>query len=109
MTKAQFIHDGEVIDYTPTADVAAGNVVVLGDLVGVTKRDIKANTLGGLATVGVFDFTKASAEVITAGSTLYWNEEDQEATATEGTNKLLGKAVAAAGAGTAVVRGLLTR
>ena len=40
MPKAQFIHDGEVIDYTPTADVAAGNVVVLGDLVGVTKRDI---------------------------------------------------------------------
>ncbi len=109
MPTAQFVHDGDVIDYTPTVDVAAGSVVVIEDLVGVTKRDIKANTLGGLATVGVFDFAKASAEVIANGAKLYWNEEDQQATAVAGTNKLLGKAVAAAGASATVVRGLLTR
>jgi predicted RecA/RadA family phage recombinase len=33
MAQAQFIHDGDAIDYTPGADVAAGDVVVLSDLV----------------------------------------------------------------------------
>ena len=37
MAQAQFIHDGDEIDYTPGADVSAGDVVVQGDLVGVTK------------------------------------------------------------------------
>ena len=31
--------DGAAIDYTPGTDVAAGDVVVQGELVGVAKRD----------------------------------------------------------------------
>ncbi|RPH78192.1 MAG: DUF2190 family protein [Planctomycetaceae bacterium] len=108
MPVAQFIQDGDVVDYTPTVNVAAGSLVVQGDLVGVTKRDIKANELGGLATVGVFECVKASADVIAAGTKLYWKADDQTVTATVGTNKLVGKAVAAAGAGTTKVRVLLT-
>jgi len=46
MATATFIHDGNAIDYTPGSDVSAGDVVVQGELVGVTKRDIPANTLG---------------------------------------------------------------
>ena len=39
MAVAQFIHDGDSIDYTPTiADVATGDVIVQGDLVGIAKR-----------------------------------------------------------------------
>jgi len=48
MATAQFIHDGKSIDYTPTADVAAGDVVVQNDLLGVAKLDIAANALGAL-------------------------------------------------------------
>ena len=57
---AEFVHEGNAIDYTPGADVSAGDVVVQGDLVGVAKRDISANTLGALAVAGVFDFPKAA-------------------------------------------------
>ena len=32
---AKYVQDGEDIDYTPTVDVAAGAVVVQGDLVGL--------------------------------------------------------------------------
>jgi predicted RecA/RadA family phage recombinase len=40
MATAQFIHDGEQIDYTPGSAVAAGAVVVQGELIGIAKVDI---------------------------------------------------------------------
>lgn len=102
MATAQFIHDGKSIDYTPGADVAAGDVVVQNDLVGVAKLDIAANALGALAVVGVFDFPKAGGAGVTfaAGANVYWDAANTKAVATSGdpagTNKLIGKAVAAA-------------
>jgi predicted RecA/RadA family phage recombinase len=60
MTQAVFVHDGCSIDYTPAADVAAGDVVVQGNLVGVARQPIKANQPGALAVEGVFDFAKAT-------------------------------------------------
>ena len=54
--QAQFVHDGKAVDFTPTVDVAVGSIVIQGDLVGITKRDIKAGSLGsigyGLAAIG---------------------------------------------------------
>lgn len=101
-----FIHDGGAIDYTPTADVAAGAVVVQGDLVGVAKLDISANALGALAVVGVFDFPKATGvgTALAVGVAAYWNAATQQATSTSAGNKLLGKVVRAAGDDDAVVR-----
>lgn len=101
MTMARFIHDGKSIDYTPSAAVTAGDVVVQGDLVGIAKVDIEANRLGALAVEGVFDIAKATgvASGITAGSKVYWDaaegvaKTDSEA----GANKYLGKTVVAAG------------
>jgi predicted RecA/RadA family phage recombinase len=56
--QAQFVHDGKAVDFTPTADVAVGSIVIQGDLVGITKRDIKAGSLGSIAVEGVFDIPK---------------------------------------------------
>ena len=58
---AQYVQDGEGIDYTPAADTPAGTVVVQGNLIGVTKKPIDANTLGTIAVEGVFDFPKSTA------------------------------------------------
>jgi predicted RecA/RadA family phage recombinase len=88
-----FIHDGDTIDHTPTADVAAGAVVVQGNLVGVAKQPIKAGELGALAVVGVFDFPVASLTGWAVGDTAYWDATAQVATETQTGNKLLGKAV----------------
>ena len=105
---ATFVHRGDSIDYTPSSDVAAGAVVVQGDLVGVTKLGIPADRLGALAVTGVFDFPKATGagEAIAAGSEVFWDEADQVAkTDSEaGANKSLGKTVAAAGDDDATVR-----
>jgi predicted RecA/RadA family phage recombinase len=100
MPTAIFIHEGNSIDYTPGADVAAGAVVVLNDLIGVAKTPIAANMLGALAVKGVFDVPKASGvgTAIAAGKTVYWDVADQEAKedSESGANNLLGKTVLAA-------------
>ena len=71
--QAQFVHDGKAVDFIPTADVAVGSIVIQGDLVGITKRDIKAGSLGSIAVEGVFDIPKdpADAEVYAAGQKIY--------------------------------------
>ena len=107
MAVAQFIHDGDSIDYTPTiADVAAGDVIVQGDLVGIAKRDIPAGTLGALAVTGVFDMPKlANAGVtIAAGAKVYWAEGPKVVMHDSGAGPYLGKAVKAAADADATVR-----
>ncbi len=108
MATGQFIHDGNSIDYTPTADVAAGDVVVQGELVGIAKLDIAADALGALAVTGVFDLPKATGAgtAIAAGANVYWDVADGEAKedAEAGANKLIGKTVATAGDDDATVR-----
>ena len=106
MAQAIFVHEGASIDYTPAADVAAGEVVVQGDLVGVAKLDIKANKLGALAVEGVFDFAKATGvgTALAAGTTVYWDDAANVATATAVGNKQIGKSVRAAGDNDTTVR-----
>lgn len=108
MATAVFQHDGNAIDHTPAADVASGDVVVQGDLIGVAKTPIPANTLGALAVVGVFDFPKATGvgTAITSGTSLFWDEAAQQATSDDnaGANKALGKSIADASDNDTTVR-----
>lgn len=105
--------EGDAVDYTPVADVAAGDVVVQGDLVGVASREVKAGTLGALTVSGVFDFPKATGagSGIAAGAKVYWDSTAKVATTSDGggANKLLGKSVAAAGDNDATIRARLSQ
>ncbi len=101
---AQFIHHGESVDYRPNADVAAGDIVVLNTLVGVAKRDIKANTLGALHLVGVFDVDKVLADTFAIGEAVYWDEAASKATSSSVDTVPLGKAVADAEVNATTVR-----
>ena len=108
MATAIFVHDGNAIDYTPGSDVAAGDVVVQEELIGVAKRPIAANALGALAVTGVFDFPKTTGvgEAIAAGAKVYWDVADQVAKTDDetGANKLIGKTVTVSGDDDATVR-----
>ena len=108
MATAQFIHDGKSIDYTPGADVSAGDVVVQNDLIGIAKLDIASGALGALAVTGVFDLPKATGvgEAIGAGAKVHWDAGGSIATTdpAAGANKYLGKTVRAAGDDDATVR-----
>jgi predicted RecA/RadA family phage recombinase len=103
---ATFVHDGNAVDHTPTADLAAGAVVVEGDLVGVTRTPIAANQLGSLAVAGVFDFAKAAGAdtAITAGANCYWKADPGVVSTDSQDGKLIGKCVKAAADADAAVR-----
>lgn len=63
---SKFIHEGDAIDYRPTTNVAAGDLVVLGkSLAGIARHDIPAGTLGSLAIAGVFEMDCQSTALST--------------------------------------------
>ncbi|HNO80629.1 MAG TPA: DUF2190 family protein [Phycisphaerae bacterium] len=108
MATATYVQHGDAIDYTPGADVAAGDVIVQGELIGIAKTAIAANLIGAIAVSGVFDVPKATgaSTAITAGANVYWDAGNSLATTDDdtGNNKLLGKTVLAAADGDATVR-----
>lgn len=103
---ANFVDSGNTIDYIPSADVAAGDVVIQGTLVGVAKVPIASGLLGALAVDGVFDFAKVtgSSTAIAVGTKVYWNATTKIATATATSNTLIGKTVQAAADADPLVR-----
>jgi predicted RecA/RadA family phage recombinase len=104
MPQATFIHEGESIDYTPGADLTAGDVVVQGELVAIAKLDIKSGKLGALAVDGVYDFAKNTGVAYTVGQLLYWDDTANVVTTTSAGNKLIGKVVRAAASADTTVR-----
>jgi len=89
---ANFVQNGDSIDYTPSADVTAGDVIVQGTLVGVAKLDIKTGELGALAVAGVFDFPKGTnvGDGKTAGTKMYWDSTNGVATSVATANTFIG-------------------
>ena len=103
--QAQYVHDGKHVDFTPNVDVPVGSIVIQGDLVGITKRDLKADVLGSIAVEGVFDIPKdpVDAEVYTAGQKIYATNDGIVTDVDAGTF-YLGKVVADAAATDRFVR-----
>lgn len=102
--KATYVQRGEYIEIVPETDVSAGDIVVRGRLVGVSKLDIKAGTLGAVATTGVYDVAKGDT-AFAAGDKVYWNAAEGKAAA-EG-DILLGLCVQDAEASLPTVRVIL--
>lgn len=92
---ASYVQGDCLIDYTPSAAVAAGDVVVLNDLVTVAPRAIAANALGAVAVEGVWSMPKATG-AINQGALVYWDATAGNVTTTSSGNKRAGKAAAAA-------------
>lgn len=70
---ARYVHDGSSIDYRPTADVAAGDVVQVGPLFGIARLDIKAGELGSLSLTGVYDLPKPTVAAFGVGALVPWD------------------------------------
>jgi predicted RecA/RadA family phage recombinase len=96
---ADYIQKGDVLDHTPANAVAAGGVVVIGELVAVAPRPIAANALGAVAVEGVFALPCATGATGAQGSAIKWYATSGIADATTGvTAGKLAKARAAADA-----------
>lgn len=79
----RYSSDG-AIDYTPAAAVTAGDVVVLGGIVGVAANDIAANAKGSLEIEGVFKVPKTTAAWV-IGLPVHWNASGDPDGGTAGT------------------------
>lgn len=82
---ASYVQKGDVVDYTPASAVAAGDVVVIGSLVGVAPRAIAANALGSLAIEGVWEMPCATGATGAQGSAINWYATSGVAHASTGT------------------------
>ncbi len=94
------------LDYTPSADVAAGEIVHLGNnLVGVvtSPEGIKNGQLGSVAADGIFKVKKASGAGVTfaRGAKVSWDDTNNTAVANGSASESfkLGVAVEAAADG----------
>jgi len=81
-----YVQKGDILDYTAGGTaVAAGEVVVLGVLVGVAPRPIAANSLGAVAVDGVYALPCATGATGAQGSAINWYAVSGVADATTGT------------------------
>ena len=69
--KARYVQRSDSVDFTPERDMSAGEIVHLGNLIGVVKLQIAAGSLGSLALTGIFDVTKSGSESFSAGECVY--------------------------------------
>ena len=78
-----YVQRGDILDYTPETDTPAGTPVKIGDVVGITKLDIKAGQLGAIALTGVYEAPKAEGEEIAAGAPLAYDPATGTVTAAQ--------------------------
>ena len=81
MGKANFVQEGLALDYTPATALLAGAIVVLGEIIGITKLPIAASALGALAVEGVFDIEKSgsSGPVFSEGDIVLYDTVNETA------------------------------
>ncbi|UWR19749.1 DUF2190 family protein [Sulfitobacter pontiacus] len=100
-----YIQNGDNITVDSPADVLSGAGVIIGNLFGLANGDAQTGKPVVLSTVGVFDLPKTTANDITVGAALYWNDTAKEVTTTASGNTKIGVAIAAkSGAGTVATR-----
>lgn len=97
-----YIQPGEVADIVPGADVAAGDVVVIGVRIAVAATAIKSGATGSASVTGVFTLPKATG-ALAQGAAVYWDATAKKVTATATSNTLAGYAFAAAASGDATI------
>ena len=68
-----FVQPGEVLDYVASADKVSGQVVAVGNILGVTLAAIASGATGPLQITGVFTVPKVSGAVIAQGESLTWD------------------------------------
>lgn len=72
-TGGTLIQEGEQLDYTPGADIAAGTLVVLNELVAFAPVPIPNGQLGAIETEVVCELPCAAVAASTIGALVYQN------------------------------------
>lgn len=99
----KYIMSGEVIDYVATGTITSGQVILIGNRIGVALAPIANGSTGAVRMLGVFTIAKLSTDVVAAGDLLYWDAGNSRLTTTASSHKLAGYAFTAAGNGVTTV------
>ena len=101
-----FIQSGQNKTFIADADYVSGDVVVVGDLIGIVSYDVLTGEEGEMSLTGVYELPKEAALVIADGDVVYFDTTAKEVDKTN-TNEELGVAFAAAAGADSTVRVLL--
>lgn len=92
-----YVQKGDILEYTNAGSaISAGDVVVIGALIGIALTDIAASTgVGSVSICGCYTVAKTTSLSISQGDKLYWSTGTSKVTKTA-TDKFMGHAAAAA-------------
>lgn len=99
-----FVQAGSNLTIPAPYAVAAGDVVLAGNIIGVANGAAALAADVDVTTTGVFALPKVGADAFALGATVYWDSAAKLTTSTSSGNTAIGTAVAAAGAGGATVK-----
>ena len=99
-----FVQAGSAITVTAAARASSGDIVKIGNLIGVAQGSAATGEELVLAVVGVFELPKVAADVLAVGDPTYWRSSDGLVTGVATGNSKLGVAVSDAGNPSASVR-----
>lgn len=98
-----YVQPGNTLTVPSPAAVASGDLVVIGNLIGVAAGDAAAGDPLDLTVEGVFELPKIGANAFAVGDRVFWSAADELATSTVGANARIGTAIEAAAASTTTV------
>jgi len=100
------IQEGAAMPYTnaTAADIASGDVVLVGNKVCVALGDIAIGASASLACTEVWELPKVAATVIGQGATVYWDATAKVITNVATANTLAGFAFVAAASADATIQ-----
>lgn len=94
-----------MVPYTPSGAIAAGDVIIEGSRVYIAHLPIAAGELGSVASGGgIYDFIATSGDVVAMGDPVYWDDSNNNAEESPTSNTLIGSCVLAKGSGTLTLR-----
>lgn len=91
-----YVQRGDTLSIPAPADIASGEVVISGSIIGVAAGDALTGETVDVSTVGVFDLPKVSALAISVGDIVYYDTATDLVNKTSSGNTKVGVAVTAA-------------
>ena len=87
------VQKGENITVIATTVAASGDVVKIGNIIGIAATDADVGDQIDVVTVGVFDLPKVGANALAVGDAVYLRDSDGLVTSTASGNTKIGVAV----------------
>ena len=100
-----FIGVGNRVTVTAAAVTTSGQPVLIGSLFGIAENAAAISEPLVLVINGIYDLTKTASQAWTVGQLIYWDVATSRVTNVVATNKLVGVAVLAVGAGAGEIVG----